>query len=149
MIYVARFTQTPHEDIQRGWSAWMGDRGDLWTVADREFSQVVEDGQCLDTNDFETEGEILEKAEELGLEYRQYPHSGDWAFFHHEGLSCWELEAPSKAEALEEAIGLHNSKKIDWSGFGHATEGNVQYVAPVPGVEDLHLFTCEGVSVED
>ena len=144
MVYVARFTNNPEADIQRGWSAFMGERGNLWSAADMVMTQ-----HGYDTNDYETEDEILEVLEEIGVEFRQYPENGEWAQFHHEGLSCWPLNATTTDDAICEAIALANNKKIEWAGFGSATEGKVEYICPVSGIENLHIFSCEDICGED
>ena len=142
--YVARYTDTPLEDVKRNWSAHMGERGNLWSAADTALAQ-----HGIDTNDYDTEEEILEELEKIGLEFRQYPDTEMWGQFHHEGLSCWPLEAKNAEDAVTEAKKLATTNKILWGGFGSATTGKVEYVKPVSGIDDLHIFKCEGHETED
>lgn len=144
MAYVARYTTDPSGDIARGWSAWMSDG---WTT-EREALEAV--ARMLpaysdyseaypDLSDEEVVALILDREE---LDVRYHPTLRRWYHVHHEGLSCWPLEAESDEEAIVEARGAD----LSWSGFGAATVGAVRLVGHVTG--ELYVFETTDVTEE-
>lgn len=138
-MYVARFTETPNEDIERGWSGYFAPfEQDLRSAL--EFIGV-------DTDDYEDD-----ELEDIADEYKmmQDPHTKAWRPFHHYGLSCWALSATTEEEAIEEA----KNAKISWGGFGQRTMGNVELVATISDTGDiekdgvLRVFKCEDAQNE-
>jgi hypothetical protein len=134
MKYVARFTETPEQDIERGWSGY-------FAPFLTDVKEALEDLAHVDTEEM-TEDEMLEAAEENNL--CQDPHTGAWRPFHHAGLSCWALEAETEADAMIEAAAIHDNA---WGGFGQRTIGKVRLVGKVR--DALYLFECEDAASED
>lgn len=153
MQYVARFTFDPQYDIQRNWSAWwmqwdsekMALRDELESAgidATEAYEQAIEAGRIDEETtliDF-----MRNLAEREGIDIRYHNGAGKWMKVHHEGLSCFALEADNDADALAEAA----TAKLDWAGFGMATVGNVRHVGAVEGVANLHVFVCDRVIQE-
>lgn len=137
MTYVARFTHDPQDDIERGWSGWMG--LDFKSVSDAaEFHGVdtedKSDDELLD---------ILNDDENVDLRYDK--RLNVWRVCHHEGLSCFALEAETATDAMIEA----KSANLVWAGFGDKTIGKVKLVGAVEGVDDLFIFECEDACNEN
>lgn len=129
-LLVARFSNDIKADIERGWSTWMlpGLGG---TYSDCE-----------------------QDAEDFGFsnaEIREFPeHPGSFGIIHHEGLSCYLLDAESVEEAIEEVKERH----LDGSGYGHATIGKVLLLRSIPAKEagsirDLHILEVEDCKLEE
>lgn len=143
-MYVARFTTNPAGDIQRGWSAWMSDgweseREALESVA-RMLPQYSDYAETYpDLTDDEIVDRIIEREE---IDVRYHPTLRRWYHVHHDGLSCFPLDAESVDEAVAEARGA----SLEWSGFGAATVGEVRLVGHAGG--DLYVFEVEGVTEE-
>lgn len=162
-MYVARWTANPHLDIDRGWSAYQGFMEDDlesalemagFTMPDDEELEEVQArwvrtyGDHYEDWDTFRQEWLEEKAEEYDL--RQDPHFGTWRPFHHDGLSCYVLQAGSVFGAMIEA---KMGGAGDGSGFGYATVGKVEVVAKVCHlIEDssyaLYIFECDDVEVE-
>lgn len=131
-MYVARFTQTPENDVERGWSGYFAPfMTDLHEALDF-FGFLPED----------EDADLEEIADKMSLV--QDPHTGAWRPFHHSGLSCWELSAETESEALQEAA----TANIEWAGFGQRTIGTIRLVGKVEGVTDLYVFECEDIADE-
>ena len=161
MTYVARFTNDPKADMERGWSGWMGHQ---WPTLESALNAVaaeniqeeaLEERQMRWMNtwgeqyaDFEffKQQYFEELAETMSLRFAE-PLSM-WRAVHHEGLSCWSLQSSTAVEAIAEARTLAESRKIGWGGFGQVTFGAVTLVAPVEGVDDLYVCECEDVGDE-
>jgi hypothetical protein len=132
-MLVARFTNNPIGDIKRGWSGYMGcawetleEAADFFGIYENEdgeydIEKMMEDHDIR----FDTDVNL----------YREV---------HHDGLSCWKLQASTIEEAIEEA----KTAGFEWSGFGQATKGTVKYVCAVEGIEDLHIFECKDIVSE-
>ena len=159
-MYVTRYTLTPHYDIQRDWSGWMGDGFDSEVeglefvleqagVAGEDLDERWENWQDEDWRPWhhrDTESYIdflRDLASDHDIEVAYNEAWGRWQHVHHSGLSCWPLEA----ETLEEALAEAASRSFDWSGFGHRTLGKVVYVCALG--DDLHLFECDDTTPED
>jgi len=141
MRYVARFTQTPENDAQRNWSGYFAPFY-IDTKEALEFFGFLPEG--FDYMDEEEKAEInLDEIAENNSLMRD-PHTKAWRPFHHNGLSCWELEATNLADAITEA---KERSDISWGGFGQRTIGKVAMVANVSG--DLYIFSCDDVGGEE
>ena len=167
-MYVARYTNNPEGDIERGWSGFMGMQWASaleWLKDNTQFSEgfgIDADGGDLEerqqrwVNTYGDEYEDLdtfinayaeEAAEENGIIFDATLNL--WRAFHHDGLSCWALDAETDAEAIAEAKTKAESGEISWCGFGQATVGDVKLVAKVEGItEPLYVFECDDVEEE-
>lgn len=136
-MYVARFTHDPQDDIERGWSGWMG--SDFSSVADAaEFFGIDIDEQTDDAL-----LDILLEKENTDLRFDD--RLKVWRTVHHEGLSCFALEATTIEDAMSEA----KSANLMWEGFGDKTIGNVKVIGAVEGVDDLFIFECDDATGEN
>lgn len=123
-MLVARFSDNIEMDIKRGFSCWMhpGLGGSI--------------------------KECERDAEELGLncDVRELPEGG-YGLVHHEGLSCYALDAETVEAAIEE---VKNNNRYDGSGFGHTTVGEIKLLASVNIGKQrmLHILEVEGVECE-
>lgn len=144
MTYVARFTTDPTGDIERGWSAWMSDGWATEREALESIARMLPQySDYTDTNPDLSDDEIVElliDREEIDVRY--HPTLKRWYHVHHDGLSCWPLDAESDEDALAEA----QSAELEWSGFGATTVGAVRMVGHVTG--DLYVFEAEEVTEE-
>lgn len=162
-MFVARFTDNPEHDIERGWSAYFMDFTTDLKEALETTGCYLDDETVSKTQAkwIRTYGEMYEDDATFLADYladlavqqnlRQDPHSGAWRPFHHDGLSCWALDATTAEDALAEAA---TRDDIDWGGFGQCTVGKVRLVGKVPPVGDalkdefLYVFECEDVMNE-
>lgn len=160
-MYVARFTETPDNDIERGWSAYMcGFDTDNPREALQDIAGVIFEDEELDEIQqryINTWGENYEdretfEADYFGKQCEKYglvldPHRNVYKPFHHDGLSCWALEATTIEEAIEEA--KRTISDFEWGGFGQKTIGDVKKVAKVEGTGNavvdafLWIFECD------
>jgi len=151
-MFVARYSFNPEYDARRNWSAWIGVEGDTPEAVARLIADVVERPSMLTDEtgervDWEDAPEALKIAYVLDNEdIRYHEVAGKWMHVHHEGLSCWSLDAETLDEAIEEARTLDARGEIEWGGFGDRTVGKVKYVASVN--ETLHIFECDYVTSE-
>lgn len=145
MTFVARYSTTIHQDIELGFSCFLGDLGtDL-------LSALEIDGYNAET--------LEAKYERFGNEdqsFEEYLKSSvldeghivwDTRFnayrtFHHSGLSCYKLNATTETEALIEV----ESKSVDAFGFGQQTIGSIRVVAEVR--ENVWLLECDDAKDE-
>lgn len=154
MVYVVRFSNNIEQDIERGWSGYFAPfETDLETAlrevvwADREIDEYDEGlaAQWILDMDRDEYLEYLAGKNDL----RQDPHSGAWRPFHHDGLSCWVLEADDLESAFAEA---QTRTDIDWAGFGQATVGNVRVIGCVLFHQEQHnklwLLECDDYTSE-
>lgn len=143
-MYVARFTTNPEQDIERGWSGWMG-------YSAQTPAQYIETfiGMLPEDIDEMTDGDLIEwLADNHNTDLRFDNQVGEWRAVHHDGLSCWSLNAETIDAALIEATSKADSKDIEWAGFGRATVGTISLVCKVDGVDDLYIFECDDVEGE-
>lgn len=143
-MLVARFTPNPESDIQRGWSAYFGERCSTYEMAAAVWLDLLTGGD-VDPDD----PNLDEMIEENDLDIRFDPVTQEWCRVHHDGLSCWALDSDSPENAIKEAKGLAEANAIEWGGFGSATQGKVRLICPVTGIENLYIFECEDVIGED
>ena len=151
-MFVARYSFNPEYDAIRNWSAWIGVEGDTPEAVARLIADVVEHPSMLtdETGErvaWEDAPEALKVAYVLDNEdIRYHEVASKWMHVHHEGLSCWSLDAETLDEAIEEAREKDALGEIEWGGFGQCTVGKVKYVASIN--ETLHIFECEYVTSE-
>lgn len=158
-MYVARNTFTPEYDTERNWSAWIGnawesqeegiiDQLEVAGIDSEELESRWERWQDAEHNTWhhrDTESYIdflSDLASDNGIDIRFNEKYGKWQLVHHEGLSCYRLEA----ESLEEAVAEAKAGEFPWHGFGDMTIGTVKYVASV--TDTLHIFECDDACVE-
>jgi hypothetical protein len=155
--FVARFTFDPRYDIERDWSAWIGEEWENKNEAIEELlNQSGIDNDDLeerwskwqdeswhswhhrDTDDYD---EFLDDiAEEYNIDVRYNKSYGKWQHVHHSGLAVWDL---GDVNSPEDAVAKAQESGLQWHGFGDQTEGEVRYVGPVPGIDNLHIFEAE------
>lgn len=145
MPYVIRNTMTPEYDIERNWSAWIYG---AWDTEAQALQSLAEDSALYD--DYrdrypDLEGsEILEKIIDTAqYDVRYNKAYGKWQHVHHEGLSCYELEAETEEEAQIEA----QTTEAPWHGFGETTCGKVRLICHIR--DSLYLFECDDTWTED
>lgn len=144
MAYVARYSTSIEKDITLGFSCWLGDHG----------TDIV---SALEIDGFNGE-ELEARYERFGSEYDSFEaylkdvvldesnivwdeRFGAYRTFHHNGLSCWALEAETEAEAIEEARNV----SMDMTLAQH-TIGSIRIVAEV--AENLYLLECDAYGNE-
>ena len=130
-MFVARCTTNPESDVARGWSAWGGvyvrhplDHGSVENaMLDRGYDEETVINAIADEYTHQTdEGwwELVDSPEaleaiaewcrdELDIDIQRCPVLGLYAHCHHEGISCYELEAETLQEAIAEAEHLQAS----------------------------------------
>jgi len=155
--YVARFSDNIQADLERGWSAWMGSRSqDLEDVL--EFcgitAEQIENGwerwqdpdwhpwHHRDTTD--REEFLLDLAENENHDIRFDAVADAWAAVHHDGLSCFRLEAETEADAIQELANVA-AETVSFSS-GDMTEGAVRLVHSRD--DGWHLLQADGVWIE-
>lgn len=143
MPYIVRNTFTPEADIDRNWSAWIGG---AWSTEAQALAALAEEtplyGRLMDEGRLD-EDEVIERvlaSEDFDVRYNAA--YGKWQHVHHDGLSCYALEAETEAEAWIEA----EAGEFPWYGFGRSTVGQVRLVGHVR--DDLYLFWCDDTTPE-
>lgn len=154
MCYVLRYSPNIQGDLKRNWSAWMGLRSkDLYDLlvqldgveaieeawedwSDVDYAPFVE----RDHDDFDAFLDYLAGENDIRFD----PDTKEWCAVHHDGLSCFLLEAEDEEEAIAEGKALASM----WpdKGFGYQTEGSIRLVCSLP--DDWHILECEDVSLE-
>ncbi len=125
-IFVARFTECPEYDIERGWSAWMDYEGET-------------KGELMDSYRSEHPEADLRK---LRVGYHKVHKR--WVVIHHKGLSCFALSSSTPETACEEAVRKFENGEIEREGFGQMTDGKVSLVRCLPQANgSLCIFSCE------
>lgn len=147
MPYVVRNTFSPDYDVERNWSAWIG--GD-WATEEEALADLAEQSPLyndyLDRYPGLDEDEIIAKIiDQEDFDVRYNAAYGRWQHVHHEGLSCYELNADTEEEAWIEA----RSGEFPWHGFGRSTCGAVRLLGRVRDGGDLYLYWCEDTTMED
>jgi len=164
-MFVARYTNNPEGDIKRGWSGWGLAGGMPWNSLGEwasemgvgpDFEDDIEERQTRWINTYGEQYEdwdtfcqayLEDLAEENDIRYDEV--EGCWRQVHHDGLSCWTLEATTLEEAIEEAACKHEAGTIAWAGTGYATIGTVKLAASVEGTDGLlHVFECDSAVAE-
>lgn len=146
MAYVARYSTSIEKDIELGFSCWLGTLG----------TDVV---SALEIDGFNGE-ELEARYERFGSEYDSLEaylkdavldesnivwdeRFGAYRTFHHNGLSCWALEAETEAEATVEAMQYATPGGMELAQY---TIGSIRIVAEV--AENLYLLECEAYGNE-
>jgi hypothetical protein len=155
-MYVARFTNNPQADIERGWSGYFATN---WNTIEEAINdtnaELLEDELLEETQQrwINTWGDKYEEydtfiteymeeiAEELNIVFDE--QSKIYRPFHHWGLSCWALEANTEEEAIQE---ISERTDIQWGGFGQQTIGDVKIIKQINDL--LWLFECEDAQNE-
>jgi hypothetical protein len=144
MPYVVRNTFSPQYDVTRNWSAWIGGN---WDSIEKAYEDIADDNGDLfrlaerypDLDEDEIVEMLLEKDAydvRWNEAYQKYQH------VHHDGLSCWKLEAESETEAITEA----QNGVFEWHGFGESTCGNIRLVRHIK--DNLYLYECDDTTPE-
>jgi len=133
-MLVARFSDNITADIARDWSAWM-----LPNLAGTR-EECVQDA-------IEHLGLSEGRAERIVKEFPEHP--GSFGCVHHDGLSCYLLDADDVEGAIKEAKG----RAHDGSGYGVRTIGKVELVATIRkedigSARDLHILSIEDYGSE-
>lgn len=146
MPYVVRHTFSPDYDIQRNWSGWIGGAWDSYESAIQDLSEESPlFGSLRDNEKYEnlSDEELLEVvAEREQFDVRYNEAYGKWQHVHHDGLSCFELEAETEEEAIAEA----EAREFEWHGFGRSTSGEVRLIKKITNT--LYLFWAEDTKPE-
>jgi len=135
-MFVARYSLNIKADIKRGWSGYFEPAYETLDDAARlgywptEWDEEEDAADWLEAND---------------IDFRHDPENGGWRHVHHNGLSCWVLDAERENAALFEAATKDNGGEIGWHGFGYATRGKVRLVASW-GI--LHILEVDYVTME-
>src|SRR5579885_2831446 len=106
-MFVARYTVNPEADVKRGWSAWMGISEDTeekaLSLALDQATLSEEDRQIVDEwYDYDVEA-LREIAKNYNVDVRFDEDANKWRLFHHDGLSCWSLNAETIEDAIRES----------------------------------------------
>lgn len=133
MQYIIRYTTNPVADIERGWSGWMG--MDYATLA--EAAEEL----CQEYDLTEDEAETL--LERRNHDVRWDVNCKRYRAVHHDGLSCYALEADDEAAAWDEA--RTQATGIP-TGEGDMTEGAVSHLGRI--ADHWHLFRCKSTWTE-
>lgn len=144
MPYVIRTTRNPEYDIQRNWSAWMGDGYSNEIIALEDVLLLVASMDAQDAfNAQEREDNyevfLRDLANRYNVDVRYHEVACRWMHVHHDGLSVYALHAQTENEARIEAT----SHGAHFSGDGQRTIGKVQYLGVVNADKNIHLFFCE------
>jgi len=142
MAYAVRFSTRIQEDIKRGWSAWMNTRTENLV----EFLQICLDhcwsekaNELQDKEEYEEALEIFEELLDIRMDGNSY------AITHHDGLSCFGLEAEEENEAIEEAENF--VKNFDDSfAIGEMTIGEIKIIKEIQ--DGWYLLETEDFTAE-
>ena len=135
MTYVARFTTDPEADIKRGWSGWMGVTYSSLKSAVNELLGDVEEVAFGDIDDL-GDDELADMLSDAGRDVRFDEAFGEYRLVHHEGLSCFRLDAQTLDEAVIE-------QHPDAIGEGWKTVGTVRHICEVASDPGWHIFECD------
>jgi len=150
-MYIARFTTQPAADIERGWSGWFGGqyKTRIEYVIENTSVDVLEAAyQRSSEEDYDAFLESYAEDHADDEVIRFDAQCGAYRVFHHDGLSCWALEAQTEADAIAEARQLASSGEIQHGSLGQRTHGRVVLVGAVEGIETLYVFWCDSTSAE-
>lgn len=164
-MFVARYTNNPEGDVKRGWSGWGLGGGMTWASLDEwatetaqgpDFEDDIDERQERWVRTYGSEYEdwevfaqayLEDLADQNNIRYDEVNEC--WRQVHHEGLSCWALDAATIEDAIAEATQKHEAERIAWAGSGYATTGKVAYVVTIEGTDDLlHIFKCDNAVPE-
>ena len=149
-MYALRYSPNIHNDIQRGWSAWMGMRFASYLdlvntaaeISEYDYAEWAE-RRGLDTDSEETAEAYVDR---LGWNTAIDPHTNQVCCVHHDGLSVYSISAETLAEANDEGAAL--AAKLGASfGFGYATVGTVKVAADLGG--GWYVLEVEDMTIEN
>ena len=149
-MYALRYSPNIHNDIQRGWSAWMGMRFASYLDLVNTAAEISEYdyAEWAEARDLDTESE--ETAEEyvnhLGWHTAIDPHTNEVCCVHHDGLSVYGLDAETLAEAVTEGRAQADFLGAAW-GFGYATVGTVKIAADLG--DNWYVLEVEDMTPEN
>lgn len=148
-MYAVRTSVRIIEDIKRGYSC----NRTGYTKPDHAFQYDRLQAELEEKFPFADQEEIRDMAlERLCGEFEgglvQDPYSGLWFEIHHFGLSCYRVDADTKAEALK--VALQEAPYDGGLAGGDVTVGEIRLIASWR--KDgfwMHLLECEDVRSED
>ncbi len=148
-MYAIRYSPNIANDIERGWSAWMGMRyasfAELVATAaevdEYDFAEWAE-ARDLDIQDEATAEQYVEDV--LGWDVRLDPHTNQVCVVHHDGLSVYVVDADDLAVNLDAARTWDAAGDASY-GFGRATQGGVRVVA---SFGNWHVLEVEDTAPE-
>lgn len=132
-MYAIRYSPNIANDIERGWSAWMGMRYASFaelvaTAAEVDQYDFAEWAEARDL-DIDAEATAEQYVDDvLGWDVRLDPHTNEVCVVHHDGLSVYKVDEEDLAVNLDAAKMWHAADAAS-DGFGHATLGSVRVVA--------------------
>lgn len=149
-MYAIRFSPSIENDIQRGWSAWMGMRYSSFLILVNTAFEVDEYhySEWCDERDLDAETEgAAEKyvSDYLGWDVRLDPATNEMCVVHHDGLSVYVVDEENLQVNLDTASDW-NARNSTADGFGHATQGRVTIVAQFG---NWHVLEVESTTPED
>jgi hypothetical protein len=169
--FMARNTHRPLEDVERGFSSWLGSAHNSkaetieWGLFDESSpfgedyfdpdpvwrdwqaaSGVAEHATTEWDRDTYMPPEFFEWANDNHFHMDVRPHKEKWFLVDHEGLAGYRVEAKNKAEAIAEG----NAQADTGHGLrveGDSTVGDIRYEGPLDR-PDWHLFSADDVITE-
>jgi hypothetical protein len=151
-MYVARYTNNPEEDIKRGWSGWMGEAWDSKEEANKDLiEKIYADVEELEAkqqryiakwgDDYSDWDYFINDIVSDKYDVRYDEYNEVFRLCHHDGLSCWKIDADNLQDAIKEASTKDTDSTISWSGEGYKTGGLVKVAAHVN--DELYIFECD------
>ena len=142
-MIVVRFSKNIQADVKRNWSAWMNTR----TENLAEFIQVCLDhcwsekaSELQDEENYQEALEIFEELLDIRIDGNQY------AIVHHDGLSCFGLEAEEEKEAITEAEEFVENFDMSFFVNGDKTLGEIKIIKEIS--ENWYLLEVEDFTTE-
>lgn len=149
-MYAIRFTPSIENDIERGWSAWMGMRYSSFLALVNTAAEVDEYhySEWCDERDLDAETE--EAAEKYVSDYLDWdvrldPATNELCVVHHDGLSVYVVDEEDLQVNLDTASDW-DAQRAGASGEGYATQGRVTSVAQFGW---WHVLEVEDVTPEN
>lgn len=149
-MYALRYSPHIHNDIQRGWSAWMGMRFESYLDLVNTAAEISEYdyAEWAEAHDLNTDSEETAEAyvDHLGWDTRIDPHTNEVCCVHHNGLSVYALDAETLDEAEAEGAALAEALGASF-GFGKATVGAVKVAADLGN--NWYVLEVEDMTIEN
>lgn len=140
MRYAIRYSPDIHADLARGWSAWMEARFSSLLDLVETYCGDYDVADYLESCDSDIDNALLDLADARNLDVRRDPATGQWCLVHHDGLSCYALNAASMDAALDEGAVLAAAIG-EPVGNGDRTYGDVSLVADLGA--GWYLLQCD------
>lgn len=144
MRYAIRWSERIDEDIERGFS------GSQAAVSESLEEICGTLGLLEELEELKDSGEVDENETWVQIENNEFrKFNGLWFLFHHEGLSCFEIqdEFDTEEEVIEFALENYNNDEFTPVGDGDRTVGKVKVVAclqePTESELGCYLISCE------